>query len=827
MTTRYMVSTACIALETLEPRGAGRHRGKYGEIVLITDPPAPTARTRRQGRGRSSSAATNLPAELSAFFDRRQILVRARTMLGERRLLTLTGTGGVGKTRLAFRIASSTRPSFQEGGVWLVELGTLREPALVPRAVADVLDVADRGRHPLVSVLIDRLASARTLLLLDNCEHLLDATAYLAESLLRACPHLHILTTSREPLGLAGEAVLQVPPLARSDARQLFLERAAAACAYAPEPTDEPKIDELCERLDRLPLALELAAGRVKMISVADMTARIESGLGLEGVGKRGGVPRQRTLRATLDWSHELLAPSEQLAWRRLAFFESSFGLDAAEAVVGEGALELVAALVDKSILNVDMRGRHARYRMLETVRRYGQERLEASEERPEVERRMVAFYLRLAEEADRRQAGAQDRPGPPSDSSPGWAAELDEEQGNLRRALTVAGRLEGDLRLRLAIALVAYWDLRGHLEEGRRWLERALAPGGYRRPGFPGAAALRGEAPLRIKEQADPHLLGLALDGTGWISFRQNDYTSAESFFERAREVADAAGDRQVLARATCNLGLVRIVTGRIDEAERFLRRSLGISRTAGLRSEETGPLFMLSLLSYVSGDITGAVDHARSCLVVARSVGNLKTIAMAVAALGNLHVELGELDDARLLLDEALQIASTIEAKVDTVLILGACARLAEHEKDHARCLELAAAAARLALATGAGPVAIWQWRVEEAVDAARTALGHPRADAAWARGSLLDAGGAIRLARGQERDAPVAGEGNERLTRRELEIATLVADGLSNRAIAERLLIAPRTVETHVENIFNKLGFRSRSEVAAWNARRPARP
>jgi predicted ATPase/DNA-binding CsgD family transcriptional regulator len=744
------------------------------------------------------SQGSNLPAELSAFIGRRQLLVQARASLIDRRLLTLSGVGGVGKTRLALRVASSLRRSFQDGGVWFVELGSLREPDLVTRAVADVLQVPDQGRRPLAELVVDRLVESRALLVLDNCEHLLEGTAALAELLLGACPRLHVLATSRQALGVDGETVLTVPPLPMADARQLFLERAAAACSFTPEPGQEAAIDELCEQLDRLPLALELAAGRLKTISIAEMLARMESGFGLRDLGRRRGVERQQTLRATLDWSHDLLDEREQAAWRRLATFESGFRLAGAEALLGDDALDLVGALVDKSILGVEQRDDHTWYRMLETVRRYGQARLEASGERPDMERRLVELYLTMAEDADRRQSGPED--------DPSWAAELDEEQGNLRRALAAAGRLGGDHRLRMAVALVAYWDLRGQLEEGRRWLASALALG-----------------------TEDANLMGKALDGAGWLTFRQNDYASAESYFERARAVAEAASDAQVLARADSNLGLVRIMTGRTDEAEAYLRASIRTAREAGLPAEEVGPLMVLALLHYVSGDPAAAVGHAQSCLDVARRLRNLKTVAMAVGVLGNLNLELGDVAGARSCLDEALGIAARIGDRINSPLILGASARLAELEGDHERCLTLAAAAGRLERSTGAGPMAVWQWRVDQAVDRARTALGPYRADAAWSRGAAVDSIEAVLAGRGQAPEPArkgLHGGGEVLLTRREMEVATLVADGLSNRAIAERLIIGQRTVETHVENILNKLGFHSRAEIAVWAARRAAR-
>jgi non-specific serine/threonine protein kinase len=747
---------------------------------------------------------TNLPAELTTFVGRRRALTQARGLLTGSRLLTLTGIGGVGKTRVAQRLAASFLRALAEGGVWFVDLSALREPALVPRAAADVLQVVEGGQRALVDLLVERLRPVRALLVMDNCEHLLEASAELTERLLGVCPGLRVLATSRQPLGVSGEAVLAVEPMPAADARQLFLERGAAACGYVPEAGDEAVIDLLVQRLDGLPLAIELAVGRLGSLSVGEMMERLDSSFGILEGGRRRGPPRQQTLRATLDWSYGLLEEPQQRAWRSLSLFQSGFRLAGAEALLSEEALDVVSALVDRSIVSAQRTGGRTRYRMLETVRRYGRDRLAESGERGAAERTFTVFYVELAEEMQRRQSGPQD--------DPDWPLEMDEEQGNLRSALALSGGLEDEHQLRLAVALVPYWDLRGNLDEGHRWLEQALA------------------GPV-----ADPILRARALDGLGWIAFRLNDYESAAASCEAARAAAAAAGDAEVLARALSNLGLIATMSGELEEAATYLDRSLRTARDADLRAVEIGPLFMLAALHYVSGDLEAARAEGEACLALVRELGNLKTLATTVSALSLLDVDLGDAAAARAHLDEALSIVSRTGDVVTTALVLDACARFAEHGDEHERCLLLAAGAARLREATGAGPVVIVQSLVEQAVDRARDALGSQRAESAWLRGGEVELGEMLEIAAGRRPRAvrpatgPAAGVTahgrgeREPLTGREREVAELIAEGLSNRDIAARLFIGHRTVETHVENILNKLGFKSRSEVAAWVGRR----
>ena len=368
----------------------------------------------------------NLPLELSSFVGReRQIAEVKRLLLGGNRLLTLTGPGGCGKTRLALAVAFEVMEGF-EGGVWLVELASLSDPDLVPQAVASTLGVREAQDRPLIETLSARLGSRKMLLVLDNCEHLVEGCALLADALLRACPNLRILATSREALGIAGERAWLVPSLslpggpqnlppleelAHYEAVRLFAERAAAVASdFELTEHNAPAVAHLCRGLDGIPLAIELAAARVRVLSVEQIVSRLEDSFGLLTGGSRTALPRQRTLRATIDWSHELLSEKEQVLFQRLSVFAGGFTLEAAEAVcAGDGLelhamLDLLSRLVDKSLVLVaGQQGGEARYQLLETVRQYGQEKLNESGEEPTIKRHHADFFLKFAEQVEQR----------------------------------------------------------------------------------------------------------------------------------------------------------------------------------------------------------------------------------------------------------------------------------------------------------------------------------------------------------------------------------------------------------------------------------------
>ena len=479
--------------------------GDHGQVVDLPGTP-------EHGR-----PPDNLPLQLTSFVGREREMAQVRELLEDNRLLTFTGPGGSGKTRLALVVASGLGRGFEDG-VWLVELASLSDPELVPQAVASVLGVRETPGTPLVDSLRIHLGSRGVLLVLDNCEHLVEACASLAEALLHSCPNLRILATSREALGVSGETIFAIPPLSlpdprrlpaleslpRYEATRLFVERAKAARhGFSLTEGNAMAVAQVCYRLDGIPLAIELAAARIRVLSAEQISSRLDDSFRLLTGGGRSALAHQRTLRTAMDWSHELLSEEEQAMLRRLSVFAGGFTLEAAETVgTGEGIegdeiLDLLASLVDKSLVLVDQQ-EEIRYRLLETVRQYGREKLEESGEAERVRRRHANYYLALAEEAERGLSG--------SDQAP-WLARLETEHDNLRAALRWSlGGGEAEPGLGLAAALWSFWYTRGHLSEGRRWLESAVFENGR----------------LRTRTKAR------ALGGAGYIALFQGEYEAA-----------------------------------------------------------------------------------------------------------------------------------------------------------------------------------------------------------------------------------------------------------------------------------------------------------
>ena len=443
--------------------------------------------------GLAMAARHNLPAAVNSFVGRDQELRETRRLFESTRLLTLTGTGGVGKTRLAVQLAATLLDTYPDG-VWLVELAPVADPNRVARAVAGVLGVAERHGLPILRLVAEALQGQRVLLILDNCEHVLDASARLAGSLLRTCPDLHVLATSREPLSIDGEQVLRVPSLAPpeppdtpervagSAAAQLFLERARAVePGFALTSQTAPAVAQVCRRLDGIPLALELATARVALLSVEQIAARLDDRFRLLVGGHRTTPARQQTLLATMEWSHGLLNDAERVLFRRLAVFSGGWTLEAAEAACAGETLaagdivDLLAHLVDQSLVVVEPDSDGSRrYRLLETVRAYATERLAAASEVDELRDRHAAYFWTLAEKA---------RPDLMVLRFEGWLDRLDREQDNFRAALDwLASRNRVEEGLRLATALAEFWYVRGYAAEGRERLEHLLGQWGQAR---------------------------------------------------------------------------------------------------------------------------------------------------------------------------------------------------------------------------------------------------------------------------------------------------------------------------------------------------------
>jgi predicted ATPase/DNA-binding XRE family transcriptional regulator len=436
----------------------------------------------------------NLPLQLTSFIGRETEIADVKRLLSQARLVTLTGVGGTGKTRLALQVAAGQLDaSAIPDGVWLIELGALADPTLLCQTVAAVLGLREVPGRPLMDVLLDHLRRQRLLLVLDNCEHLIQGCAELAETLLRACPHLIILATSREALGVAGETTYHVPSLslpdpdqidaidkvAQSEAARLFIQRAVATLpGFTVTSANAPAVAQICRRLDGIPLAIELAAARLRMLPVEQIASRLDDSFRLLTGGSRTALPRHQTLEALVDWSYALLTGPEQILLRRLAVFAGGFTLEAAEAVgagdglPADGVVELLARLIDKSLVLADAPegGVTARYRQLETIRQYGWAKLAASGEAEAARRRHATFYLTLAE------AGVPSNPvGIPG---PDWHERIQTEQDNLRAAVTwsLAAKGGAELGLRLTLAVARFYGIRGYESEWRGWLEGALA---------------------------------------------------------------------------------------------------------------------------------------------------------------------------------------------------------------------------------------------------------------------------------------------------------------------------------------------------------------
>jgi non-specific serine/threonine protein kinase len=745
----------------------------------------------------------NLPAEVTRFIGRSRELAQVRDALGRYRLVTLRGVGGVGKTRLALQVAAAVRRSFDDG-VWLVELSALRNTELLARTVATALGVPDQASGDPLDLLADYLADRHLLLILDTCEHLVDACALLSEVLLRAAPRLKILATSREPLDLMGEQALVISPLdvpdpgasaAGSESVALFLDRAEAmAPGFALTPANEQAVAQVCRGVDGIPLALELAAVRLRTMSIEQVVAHIEDRFRFLGT-TRSTMNRHQTLRAAIDWSYELCTPAERLLWARLSVFPGDFDLEAAERVCVDDAqdagavLEVLGRLVEKSIVLCEQDGH--RYRMLDTIREYGAEQLVAFGGPDELRRRHRDHYLGLAEQAAAGSMTAE---------QVRWLVRLRQETHNLRVALDYSYATPGQEQtgLRMTVLLRHYWLMLGLFSEGRGWHDKALAVSAA--SASDGAWAVYGAAVLALQQGdldvAAPLLAnagGLAealddrdleahlMDARGIAFFFAGDLDGARPCHESALAAYQEIGYSEPFALASpARLASVCCLTGELD-------RAIALSEDGLRRCDELGDqwakgtvLWIRGAARWLSGDVGRAIEDSLACLRIMEALGDLHTITMSIDLLAVCLVA----------------------------------------QEDFVRAAELSGAGDSLWKILNA-PVQQGPYYAEirrNAAETCRQALGDDRFKAAHRHGAGLSVAEAIAVARGET--APPDPDGP--LTSRQLEIARLVAEGLGNREIAERLVVSKRTVDAHIEHIFTKLGFSSRAQIAVWISR-----
>ncbi len=807
--------------------------------------------------------------EPNSFVGRERELDELRRFARSMRALTLCGSGGIGKTRLALRVLDGLTEDFPDG-VWFIELGDLQQPDLVVPRVASVIGVEEEPGRPLLDTLADALRPRRLLLALDNCEHLIDACARMCHRLLASSRGLRVLATSREPLRVAAETVWQVPPLSLPrpgeavtaedlrgyEAIRLFCDRAAASLpGFALGAANLPAVAALCRSLDGVPLAIELAAAWVRVLSVEQIVARLDDRFRLLTSGDRTAPPRQRTLRAAIDWSHDLLAGREQVLLRRLSVF-AGWSLEMAEQICSDGdlpaadVLDLLATLADKSLVVADTESRdQTRYRMLDTIREYAASRLADAGEAAMMRQRLRDYSVREVEHAHRVGMALIRAP---------WSAvvdvfrRFDTEAGNLQQVLGHC-LAEGDAEtgLRVCTAARPVWIVRGAFAEGAEWFDAFLGLDAAVRPAVRGPA-LVGRAQLALA--SDPAVAeALASDGLAvcrevgadpWAAIALNLLAEAALHSARPGEAAARAdealataaraGDRWNEGYALGTMAAAAGQHGDLGEARRLAEAGLAVMRDIDQLWGAARTLLGLADLARLTGDLGGAQQRYAEALAILRQVNARPEIARCLAGLGRIAIDQGEIALGRQHLTESITLSRSIGSRIGVIRGLEAFAALGVAEQRPDRALLLAAAAAALREAAGLPPAS--SARTERLLTAAG-GLGPEAIGRLRERGSGLDASAAVDLALEVPAPAePEAGDGAARspagpggkaaapggLTPRELEIVALIAEGHSNRGIAEELVISPATAARHVANILLKLGFSSRAQVAAWAAR-----
>ncbi|MEU1338964.1 LuxR C-terminal-related transcriptional regulator [Streptomyces sp. NPDC005827] len=742
-----------------------------------------------------TAQAGNLPAAFSTFVGRRREITEVGHRLGTSRLLTLTGPGGIGKTRLALEVAAGSVKSFPDG-VWLVDLAPVQDPGAVAGVAVTALGVPDLGARPAVEQLAGHLAERRTLVVLDNCEHLAGACAELAKTLLSAAPGLRILATSRRTLGITGECVFTVPALSAKEAAGLLQDRATAVRPeFRVSEANRAEVARLCADLDGLPLAIELAASRLRTLTVDQLVNRLEDRFALLAGSCPTRQPHQRTLRAAMDWSYELCSPAERLLWNRLSVFAGGFGLDAAEDVcAGEGlpvpeVLDVLDWLVVQSVVLPTEHEGLPRYRLLATVREYGRERLVQSGEEERLMRRHRDFHLALAERI------ADYWYGPGQEEA---LTRLRAEHANLLAAL--AHDDDPQATLALAAALRFHWCAGGFLAEGRRQLGRALA-------------AAPEPTPARAR----------ALCAASWVALLQSDCAAADRWLAEAGELAEQQDDRALRAHVVGLRGMREAFQGRLAEAMPLFERAVAAHTAATGKGSAVFELFQLGAVQMDLGDPRGR-ETGRQAVASAEAQGERWARAHALWTLSCHAWRQGERAEALGLIQAALEIERGFNEPLSAALMLETLAWICASYGEYQRAGRILGSTRKLWRDVGVNisafgpPLDDDHARCEELVVQALGREGYERALAVG--GGRDNPRQAIDFALGGGIDpAPVAAAIPSPLTRREREVAALVAKGLSNRKIAEELLVSPRTVDFHVENIRAKLGFSGRAQVAAW--------
>ncbi|MFJ8110978.1 ATP-binding protein [Streptomyces sp. NPDC096132] len=770
------------------------------------------------------TTAGNLPAPLTSFAGRRREVAEIRRLLGEVRLLTLTGAGGVGKTRLALEAATGLSKSFPDG-LWLIDLAPIQDPAMVAPTIASTLRLPDLGTRPALDQITDHLTHNRALIVLDNCEHLVDASAELAKKLLLACPGLRVLATSRQTLEVTGEHVLTVPPLPIPDeAIELLQERAIAVRPdFRITDSNRAQAVRLCTELDGLPLAIELAASRLRTLPVDQLTDRLRNRFALLNGGCRTKPPRQRTLQGMIEWSYDLCTPAERLLWNRLSVFVGGFGLDAAEEVcAGEGiaeheVLDLLDRLVAQSVVLATEAEGLPRYRLLETIREYGRARLTESGGEQRARRRHQEFFLALAE----RTAAAWFGPGQEE-----TLARLRAEHNNLLAALDFCGsavvevpehpqarpalpgpeetelvdqdQADAQTTLRLATALRFHWCADGFLGEGRRQFERLLT-------------AAPEPTPVRAR----------ALWAAAWVALLQGALATADRWLDEAEELSERLNDHSVLPYVHGFRGASAAFRGRMEEAMPLYEEALAAHRAAGEGGEMLFWQFQVAITQAHLGDPRSA-DTSRRAVEIAEAHGERLYGSYALWALGYALWADGDMEEGLSLTRAALETLRGFNDYAGTAAALEVFTWITASRGNHERAAQLLGSVYALSREIGACPVSTLGTHRAHCRETVLSALGEAGYDKAVAEGARHDSPAqaiALALAPGTDTGQGTSATATSSLTCREREVAALVAKGMTNRKIATVLSLSPRTADRHIENIRAKLGVSSRAQIAAW--------
>lgn len=675
-----------------------------------------------------NNSSTNLPAQTTSFIGREQEISEIKKLLTTTRLLTLTGPGGAGKTRLSLQVAADMQDQFSDG-IWFIELAPLSDPALVPQAVAQAMNFPEEGGRSLIQTLIANIGSRKILLMLDNCEHLLHACAELSSALLRSCSNIKILTSSREGMSIAGETLYRIPPLSRPDlsrqltpqtllqyeAVKLFVERASAvAPAFNVTRQNAPALAQVCHRLDGIPLAIELAAARVRALSIEAIATRLDDRFRLLTGGSRTALPRQQTLRALIDWSYDLLNDQEKTLLRRLSVFAGGWSLEAAEAVCAGNPVEewelldFLTSLVDKSLVIYEETEGTARYRLLETVRQYSRDRLAEFDETGNTKRLFRTFFLKLAEEAMPQLQGPD---------AATWLNSLQTENDNLRAAFDdcIAALDGGEQSLRLSASLMRFWEIRGYFAEGRERLTAALA-----HPDAQGRTEARSNA----------------LHGAGNLAMKMGNYDLARSYYEESLAIRREIDYQRGICGSLINLGVLAQHQADYQTARAHYLEALPLTRALKNVRWEAVCLENLGEVAISLGEFAEARQLNEQSLALARSSGDNEAIAHSLHQLGNVACKEGHYAEARKSLRECLRLCLEAGNRYLAAFALEAYAEVCRLESEKELATLLYAAAHQLRDLIGSPLPPYRQEEYSASIADLRDTLGTEYSDT-WARG------------------------------------------------------------------------------------------